>query len=139
MECTRRSFTGLSRAFRRMTADPYRCRGSTIQSESPRERTTIRNVGYKRIATEEAWAPAELLATYQKMAASNSIGDPGFITLWSRLGSRGELMARLGDIGEGRIRDMDAVGIDMQILSLTSPGVQVFDSATANAIAIASN
>ena len=30
---------------------------------------------------------------------------------------------------------MDASGIDMQVLSLTSPGVQVFDAATANALA----
>ncbi len=30
---------------------------------------------------------------------------------------------------------MDDTGIDMQILSLTSPGVQVFDAATANALA----
>jgi 2,3-dihydroxybenzoate decarboxylase len=96
-------------------------------------------VGYKRIATEEAWAPAELLTTYRKMAAERSIDDPGFIALWSRLGSRGQLMARLVDIGDARTRDMDAAGIDMQILSLTSPGVQVFDAATANALASSSN
>jgi 2,3-dihydroxybenzoate decarboxylase len=34
---------------------------------------------------------------------------------------------------------MDASGIDMQILSLTSPGVQVFDAATASAIAVDTN
>ena len=34
---------------------------------------------------------------------------------------------------------MDASGIDMQVLSLTSPGVQVFDAATANALAASSN
>jgi 5-carboxyvanillate decarboxylase len=96
-------------------------------------------VGYKRIATEEAWAPAELLTTYRKIAADKSIDDPGFIALWSRLGSRAQLMDRLIDIGDGRIRDMDAAGIDLQILSLTSPGVQVFDAATANALAIESN
>ena len=48
-------------------------------------------------------------------------------------------MARLTDIGEGRIRDMDATGIEMQVLSLTSPGVQVFDAATANRIASDTN
>ena len=98
-----------------------------------------RKVGYKRIATEEAWASPELLKTYLKMAADKSIDDPGFIALWSRLGSRKQLISRLSDIGEGRIRDMDATGIDMQILSLTSPGVQVFDKATANALATSSN
>jgi 2,3-dihydroxybenzoate decarboxylase len=34
---------------------------------------------------------------------------------------------------------MDSSGIDMQVLSLTSPGVQVFDAATANSLAAASN
>jgi 2,3-dihydroxybenzoate decarboxylase len=43
------------------------------------------------------------------------------------------------DIGERRIKDMDAAGTDMQILSLTSPGVQVFDAATANSVAASSN
>ena len=37
---------------------------------------------------------------------------------------------RLQDVGARRIDDMDATGIDMQILSLTSPGVQIFDAAT---------
>jgi 5-carboxyvanillate decarboxylase len=104
--------------------------------------TTIsvrRDVGYKRIATEEAWAPPDLLQTYRKMAADRSIDDPGFVALWNRLGSRGALVERLGDIGERRIADMDASGIDVQILSLTSPGVQVFDAATATSLAADTN
>lgn len=95
--------------------------------------------GYKRIATEEAWAPASLLATYQRMAAEGSIADPGFVALWRRLGSRGQLVERLANIGDARIADMDASGIDMQVLSLTSPGVQVFDAATAIALAAETN
>jgi 2,3-dihydroxybenzoate decarboxylase len=94
---------------------------------------------HKRIATEEAWAPAELLDTYRSMAARKSIDDPGFIALWSRLGARGHLSERLSDIGERRIADMDASGIDVQILSLTSPGVQVFDAATAVSLAASTN
>ena len=94
---------------------------------------------YKRIATEEAWAPPSLLETYRTMAAKKSIDDPGFVALWNRLGSRGQLVERLGDIGERRIADMDASGIDMQILSLTSPGVQVFDAATATSLASDTN
>ncbi|HKE87107.1 MAG TPA: amidohydrolase family protein [Vicinamibacterales bacterium] len=100
---------------------------------------TPRRVEYKRIATEEAWAPAELLSRYRSMAANRNLDDPGFIALWTRLGSRTQLGDRLADIGEGRIADMDVSGIDMQILSLTSPGVQVFDAATANAIAVDTN
>jgi 2,3-dihydroxybenzoate decarboxylase len=73
------------------------------------------------------------------MAANRSIDDPGFIALWNRLGSRGPLVERLGDIGDRRIADMDASGIDVQILSLTSPGVQVFDAATATSLATDTN
>lgn len=94
---------------------------------------------YKRIATEEAWAPAELLDTYRSMAARKSIDDPGFIVLWQRLGARGQLSERLSDIGDRRIADMDASGIDIQILSLTSPGVQVFDAPTATSLATSTN
>jgi 5-carboxyvanillate decarboxylase len=98
-----------------------------------------RHTAYKRIATEEAWAPADLLDTYRRMAATKSIDDPGFIALWTRLGARKQLSERLADIGEGRIADMDASGIDIQILSLTSPGVQVFDAATATSLAADTN
>jgi predicted TIM-barrel fold metal-dependent hydrolase len=73
------------------------------------------------------------------MAAKKSIDDPGFIALWNRLGSRGQLVERLGDIGDRRIADMDASGIDIQILSLTSPGVQVFDAPTATSLAAETN
>ena len=100
---------------------------------------TPRQVTYKRIATEEAWAPPSLLETYRTMAAKKSIDDPGFIALWNRLGSRGQLVERLGNIGERRIADMDASGIDVQILSLTSPGVQVFDAPTATSLAVETN
>ncbi len=40
-----------------------------------------------------------------------------------------ELEDRLTDMGEGRLKVMDAVGIDMQILSLSGPHVQFFPPA----------
>ena len=42
-------------------------------------------------------------------------------------------------MGSRRIDDMNATGIHMQILSLTSPGVQIFDAATGTALARATN
>ena len=96
-------------------------------------------LGYKRIATEEAWAPPDLIKTYVRMATKKDINDPGFVAMWSRLGSRREMVDKLTDIDALRLRDMDATGIDVQVLALTAPGVQVFDVATANALAIATN
>ncbi|MBW2031163.1 MAG: amidohydrolase [Deltaproteobacteria bacterium] len=42
---------------------------------------------------------------------------------------------RLLDTGDGRIREMDEAGIDMQVLSLVSPGVQVFEPNHGTALA----
>jgi 5-carboxyvanillate decarboxylase len=44
-------------------------------------------------------------------------------------------VTRLLDIGEARLGDMDEESIDMQILSLVSPGVQAFDSNTGSTLA----
>jgi predicted TIM-barrel fold metal-dependent hydrolase len=37
------------------------------------------------------------------------------------------LLAKLLDLGEGRIKAMDAVGVDVAVLSMTSPGVEHFE------------
>ena len=100
--------------------------------------------GYRRIATEEAFGPPEMFRMYREMLDRKSFDDPGFQSLWGfYLLSRSEratgIIERLKDIGERRIRDMDSAGISRQILSLTSPGVQVFDAATATALAKSSN
>jgi 2,3-dihydroxybenzoate decarboxylase len=101
-------------------------------------------VGYQRIATEEAFAPPEMFRMYREMLEKKSCDDPGFQSMWSfYLLNPSErprsVVERLQDIGERRIGDMDASGISRQILSLTSPGVQVFDAATAGALARSSN
>jgi 2,3-dihydroxybenzoate decarboxylase len=98
---------------------------------------------YRRIATEEAFATRDQIALFRKLLASG-FDDPGFGSLWGfYINSPSErarfIVDRLQDLGPNRIADMDASGIDMQVLSLTSPGVQVFDAATANARARDSN
>src|SRR5579859_7248524 len=99
---------------------------------------------YQRIATEEAFATPELFTRYRHMLANKTLQDPGFLSLWGfYLGSpsaRGtQIVDRLQDIGDRRVADMDATGIDMHVLSLTSPGVQVFDEATAVSLARSTN
>ena len=99
---------------------------------------------YLRIATEEAWATAELLDGYKKILEDGSYDDPGFISLWGHYAGNLTdrplfIRERLPDMGERRIEDMDDTGIARQILLLTSPGVQVFDRDTAVGLARDSN
>jgi 2,3-dihydroxybenzoate decarboxylase len=95
---------------------------------------------YVRIATEEAWAPAELLSRYRELLKKHPASwDPGFHSLWGFfLGQTPRataLAARIQDLGAQRIADMDASGIAKQLVFLTAPGVQVFDAATAVSLA----
>ncbi|HUT51071.1 MAG TPA: amidohydrolase family protein [Alphaproteobacteria bacterium] len=97
------------------------------------------NPPYKRIATEEAWAPPELLKLFRKEIEEKAIGDPGFHSVWGFFFSSDTEMARannrrMQDLDDERLRDMDDSGIDIQVLSLTSPGVQIFDPATATSL-----
>ena len=95
--------------------------------------------GYLRIATEEAYAPAEMLRRYRKLIDEKGTDDPGFLSQWAYFLGDAQmnqaLAKRFTDVGEGRIRDMDLAGIDRQIVSLTSPGVQIFDAVTGTALA----
>lgn len=103
-----------------------------------------RSKDYLRIATEEAYAPAELLALYRALIERNAVDDPGFVSSWRYFLTNGSprtqtIIEQLQDIGTGRIRDMDATGIDKQLLSITAPGVQIFDADTGSALAITLN
>jgi predicted TIM-barrel fold metal-dependent hydrolase len=46
---------------------------------------------------------------------------------------------QLDDLGEIRLRDMDAAGIDVQVISHMQPGTQIFDAETAVAMARKAN
>jgi 5-carboxyvanillate decarboxylase len=105
---------------------------------------TAEDRGYLRIATEEAFAPPELLAAWREMLDAGSVDDPGFHSLWGfYLNSPSEratsLVERLQDLGERRLADMDAAGIDRQVISLTAPGPQIFGIARAAAMATLAN
>jgi 2,3-dihydroxybenzoate decarboxylase len=100
-------------------------------------------VTYRRIATEEAFAPAELLDHYRRMLHDGQ-GDKGFQSLWGfYLGSTAErpraVVRRLADLGAERIADMDAAGIDHQVLALTAPGTNVLGRGTARTMAQLAN
>jgi len=96
------------------------------------------------IATEEAFVTREIMQAWRELLDDGAPGEPGlahFIGMF--LDPPGEWAARaaaqLLDLGELRLKHMDEGGVDMQLISLTAPGVQVFDSDTACALARESN
>lgn len=114
---------------------------ATAQNLPPYAKGTSKpaKVNYKRIATEEAWGPPELFAKYRDLIENGALTDPGFVSMWGRFVRNTQLIGQLQDIGEKRIHDMELAGIDKMVLSLTAPGVQIFDAPTANALAASTN
>jgi len=101
-------------------------------------------MSYERIATEEAFATPDLFDCYRQIIDNKSVNDPGFYSLWGHylLDTSERPVAvrrRLLDLDDERIADMDATGISRQIISLTAPGVQILDTATAVSVAASAN
>jgi len=127
MELDRRAFIGAGAAFGAAAA------AETTQAQGRH--------GPRRIATEEAFA------TKEQMAAMVALGHSQWanpdLSLWRSFGGanagRSRLRNGLLDLEQDRIADMDANQVDMHILSLTSPGVQMFDPDTASGIAESAN
>jgi 5-carboxyvanillate decarboxylase len=90
---------------------------------------------YLRIATEEAFAPPEMLDIYRRILEKGD-ADPGFKGLMgfymSSPSERAQhIMRCLTDLDALRIQHMDDCGIDKQVIALTAPGVQAMDKPTA--------
>lgn len=95
----------------------------------------------RRIATEEAFSIPEVAEKLRDVARSPT--DSSDLALVRRIydGPQGtsELLEKLLDLEDGRIREMDEQGVDMHLLSLTAPGVQMFDADTAVELAALAN
>jgi 2,3-dihydroxybenzoate decarboxylase len=99
--------------------------------------------GYLRIATEEAFAPPEMIRLYREILEGPDC-DPGFKSLMGfYINSEAErprfIFSRLQDLGALRLADMDARGIDRQVIALTAPGTQILDTDRARAISVLAN
>lgn len=99
--------------------------------------------GYLRIATEEAFAPKEMIAAYQDVLDAGGV-DPGFESLMGfylrHQSERAQaIFRRLQDLGDNRLADMDARGIDRQIIGITAPGTQILDADKARNLSILAN
>ncbi|HUN26666.1 MAG TPA: amidohydrolase family protein [Steroidobacteraceae bacterium] len=105
--------------------------------------TPARNPGYLRIATEEAFAPPEMIRLYRELLAEPDL-DPGFRSLMGfYVTSDAErprfVRERLQDLGALRLADMEARGIDRQVIAVTAPGPQILPREQAVAMAALAN
>jgi predicted TIM-barrel fold metal-dependent hydrolase len=76
------------------------------------------------ITLEEHFTTPEFLAATRKAWRGDAV-----------LGMWGANQDKLLDVGKGRIADMDAAGIDLQVLSLSGIGIDKLDPATATSLA----
>jgi len=92
--------------------------------------------------TRQAAAKLRTITLEEHFASPGFVAGPGRQTVeaFRKRGARGaKFLQALQDVGEGRLAEMDAAGIDMQVLSLNSPGVEQADAAEQIAIARESN
>ncbi len=100
----------------------------------------------RKIATEEAFSIPEVAAELKKVAQGPSQSldkllvkgiydapedSSGYSTM--------NFLDGLIDVEGRRLKEMDELGIDMHLLSLTAPGVQMFDADTATDLAALAN
>jgi 2,3-dihydroxybenzoate decarboxylase len=88
--------------------------------------------GYKRIATEEAFAPPFVVDAWIELLNDGSVDEPSFKSLHGfyllhDAPRAVDIRRRLQEVGPERLADMGAAGIDMQIVSITAPGPQIFE------------
>ena len=93
--------------------------------------------GMRRIATEEGFNIPEVARATARVLPGIVAREPGEAAIFGvdrpRSGDEGPppWLHQLSDIGAGRIADMDSAGIAMQVLLLSSPGVQLFEAGEA--------
>jgi uncharacterized protein len=97
----------------------------------PEQRSTMRTITLEEHFATPAFmdGPGRQIKEQAQAASAHPQVAAGFA----------QLIAQLCDLGDRRIVDMDAAGIDMQVLSLTSPGVEQLDPAEAVALARETN
>ncbi|WP_305096741.1 amidohydrolase family protein [Croceibacterium aestuarii] len=98
------------------------------------------------IATEEAWTIPEVAAELKKVSngPSQSLDKLLVKGIYDQEGGGAQyagvnFLDGLLDAEQARLRQMDELGVDMHLMALTAPGVQMFDADTAMELAIVAN
>ncbi len=100
----------------------------------------------RKIATEEAWSIPEVAAqlreasrgptqSLDKLLVRGIYDAPADASGYSSM----NFLDGLLDVEGKRLSEMDQLGVDMHLLSLTAPGVQMFDADTATDLAALAN
>lgn len=84
------------------------------------------------IGLEEHFVTADVLAAWHAL-------DPQWQDVALKASSEGQTARRLADLGPERFAAMDDTGLDVQVLSLSAPGVQSLVPAEATALQVAAN
>jgi len=100
----------------------------------------------RKIATEEAFSIPEVAQALKQVVRgpSSSLDKLLLKGIYDSAGSAAgygsmNFLEGLIDIEDRRLKEMDELGVDMHILSLTAPGVQMFDADTATELAALAN
>ena len=100
----------------------------------------------RKIATEEAWSIPEVAVALRDVARgpTSSLDKLLVAGIYDAASTKSgysvlNFLDGLLDIEGRRLREMNEYGVDMQLLSLTAPGVQMFDADTATELAALAN
>jgi predicted TIM-barrel fold metal-dependent hydrolase len=91
--------------------------------------TTPRQAGYIKAIIEKKY-PVKKVNQEEENLGTEIRWIPASDQAGTLIGSHA-ILDKLLDLGKGRLKDMDESGIDMQVLTLVSPGVQMLDTAAA--------
>ena len=111
-----------------------------VQTSDPPPPRTGRRL--RKIATEEAWIIPEIAEALRQVVRG---GGPSLDLALLRgiydapPGTPARFLPQLLDVEGERLAEMDAYAVDVHLLSLTAPGVQMFDSETGTRLARLAN
>jgi 2,3-dihydroxybenzoate decarboxylase len=113
---------------------------SLIASQSATRTAGAQTNGYRRIAVEEIFCPPEVIEASKRAINANPNLEPNFRELISEATPfSANVVQRMQDVGEERLRVMDEGGIAKAVLSNWAPGVQIFEAQEGTELAALSN